>query len=124
MLPPDLVHRAAFAGHNVAALLMNLVVNGTLFVTTLYLQGVQHRSPLAAGLALLPLFVPLAALAPLARAGSPAGSGPVSRSSPVPLSRPVAWPRYGCPSSPAPTRPCCPPCSGWASGLPCSPRPS
>lgn len=65
MLPPDLLRRAAFAGPNGAALLMNLVVNGTLFVTTLYLQQVQHRSALIAGIALLPLFVPLAALAPV-----------------------------------------------------------
>lgn len=64
MLPPDLLRRPAFVGPNLAALLMNLVINGTLFVATLDLQTVQHHSPLAAGVALLPLFVPLAALAP------------------------------------------------------------
>lgn len=65
MLPPQLAGRASFVGPNLAALLMNLVCNGTLFVATLYLQVVQHRSPLVAGVALLPLFVPLAALAPV-----------------------------------------------------------
>lgn len=63
---PALLTRAAFVGPNLAALLMNFVVNGCLFVLTLYLQGVRHLGALAAGLALLPLFVPLAALAPLA----------------------------------------------------------
>jgi DHA2 family methylenomycin A resistance protein-like MFS transporter len=63
---PALFTRAAFVGPNLAALLMNLVVNGCLFVLTLYLQGVRHLGALAAGLALLPLFVPLAVLAPLA----------------------------------------------------------
>jgi MFS transporter, DHA2 family, methylenomycin A resistance protein len=61
-----LLTKAAFVGPNLAALLMNFVVNGCLFVLTLYLQGVRHLGALAAGLALLPLFVPLAALAPLA----------------------------------------------------------
>jgi DHA2 family methylenomycin A resistance protein-like MFS transporter len=45
---------------------MNLGTLGTLFVLTLFLQAVQHRSALAAGIALVPLFAPLAVLAPLA----------------------------------------------------------
>jgi DHA2 family methylenomycin A resistance protein-like MFS transporter len=45
---------------------MNLGTLGTLFVTTLFLQSVQGRSPLEAGLALVPLFAPLAIIAPLA----------------------------------------------------------
>ncbi|WP_051579452.1 MFS transporter [Pseudonocardia acaciae] len=66
-LPPlALVTRGTFVGPNLAALLMNFVINGALFVLTLYLQGVRHLSPLAAGLALLPLFVPIAVLAPVA----------------------------------------------------------
>jgi DHA2 family methylenomycin A resistance protein-like MFS transporter len=65
MLPLHLLRRPGFVGPNVAAGLMNLVTNGALFVTTLYLQNVQRHGPLAAGLALLPLFVPLAALGPL-----------------------------------------------------------
>jgi DHA2 family methylenomycin A resistance protein-like MFS transporter len=43
---------------------MNLGTLGMLFVLTLFLQTVQHRSPLAAGVALIPLFAPLAVLAP------------------------------------------------------------
>jgi MFS transporter, DHA2 family, methylenomycin A resistance protein len=35
-------------------------------VLSLYLQTVQHRSALAAGVAMLPLFLPLTVLAPLA----------------------------------------------------------
>jgi MFS transporter, DHA2 family, methylenomycin A resistance protein len=66
MFPLDLLRRPAFFGANVAAGAMNLVVNGLLFVTTLFLQGVQHRSAPAAGFALLPMFVPLAFLAPVA----------------------------------------------------------
>jgi DHA2 family methylenomycin A resistance protein-like MFS transporter len=66
MLPLSLVGRASVVRPNVAALLMNLVVNGLLFVTTLYLQGVRHLDALDAGFSLLPLFVPLAALAPVA----------------------------------------------------------
>ncbi|GAA5136456.1 MFS transporter [Pseudonocardia adelaidensis] len=66
MLPLDLLRRPAFVGPNIAAGGMNLVVNGLLFVTTLFLQGVQHRGPVAAGVALLPMFVPLAFLAPVA----------------------------------------------------------
>jgi DHA2 family methylenomycin A resistance protein-like MFS transporter len=39
---------------------------GLLFVVTLYLQDVRGSSPLTAGLALLPLFIPLTVIAPLA----------------------------------------------------------
>jgi MFS transporter, DHA2 family, methylenomycin A resistance protein len=66
MLPPDLLRRPAFVGPNIAAGAMNLVFNGLLFVTTLFLQGVQHRGPVAAGVALLPMFLPLVLLAPAA----------------------------------------------------------
>jgi DHA2 family methylenomycin A resistance protein-like MFS transporter len=66
MLPLDLLRRPAFVGPNLAAGAMNFVVNGMLYVTTLFLQGVQHRGPIAAGVALLPMFLPLAFLAPLA----------------------------------------------------------
>jgi MFS transporter, DHA2 family, methylenomycin A resistance protein len=45
---------------------MNLCTLGMLFVVTLFLQDVQGRGPLAAGLVLLPLFAPLVVLAPLA----------------------------------------------------------
>jgi MFS transporter, DHA2 family, methylenomycin A resistance protein len=66
MLPLDLLRRPAFVGPNLSAGSMNFVINGLLFVTTLFLQGVQHRDALAAGVALLPMFLPLALLSPLA----------------------------------------------------------
>ena len=66
MLPPDLMRRPRFAIANLAAGVMNLGTLGTLFVLTLFLQSVQHRSPLNAGVALVPLFAPLAVIAPFA----------------------------------------------------------
>jgi len=45
---------------------MNLGTLGLLFLLTLFLQNLQHRSALNAGVAVLPLFLPLAILAPLA----------------------------------------------------------
>ncbi|MDN5915217.1 MAG: MFS transporter [Pseudonocardia sp.] len=65
MLPLGLLRSPAFAGANLVAAAMNLVGIGTVFVATLYLQSVQHRSAVVAGVMLLPLFVPLAALAPI-----------------------------------------------------------
>jgi len=65
MLPLGLLRSPAFVGANSVAVAMNLVGIGTIFVTTLYLQGVQHHTPLAAGALLAPLFVPLAALSPM-----------------------------------------------------------
>ncbi|MFE7957481.1 MFS transporter [Streptomyces sp. NPDC057413] len=64
MLPPALLRRPAFAVANTAAGVMNLCTLGTLFVLMLFLQSVQGRSALLAGLALLPLFTPLAVLGP------------------------------------------------------------
>lgn len=66
LLPPSLFRRPAFAAANGSALVMNLTSNGLLFVLTRYLQSVLGRSALEAGIMLLPLFVPLAALSPLA----------------------------------------------------------
>ena len=66
MLPLGLFRRRTFAVANLAAGLMNFGTLGLLFLLTLFLQSVQHRSALAAGAALLPLFLPLAVLAPLA----------------------------------------------------------
>ncbi len=45
---------------------MNLGTLGLLFLLTLFLQSVQHRSALGAGIAVLPLFLPLTVLAPIA----------------------------------------------------------
>ena len=65
-LPLSLFTVPAFCAANGASLLMNLTSNGLLFLLTRYLQSVRGHSALAAGLMLLPLFVPLAVLAPLA----------------------------------------------------------
>jgi DHA2 family methylenomycin A resistance protein-like MFS transporter len=54
-----------FVGANAVALCMNFVGIGTIFVATLYLQDVRHHSALVGGLALLPLFTPLAVLSPI-----------------------------------------------------------
>jgi DHA2 family methylenomycin A resistance protein-like MFS transporter len=54
-----------FAAANAVAATMNLVSLGLVFVLTLYLQRVQGRSALSAGVAMIPLFAPLAVLAPL-----------------------------------------------------------
>jgi len=66
LLPPSLFRRPAFAAANGSALVMNLTSNGLLFLLTRYLQSVLGHSAQDAGVMLLPLFVPLAALSPLA----------------------------------------------------------
>lgn len=66
MLPLGLFARRDFSTANTVAGIMNLGTLGLLFLLTLYLQTVQHRSALAAGVAVLPLFLPLGVLAPLA----------------------------------------------------------
>jgi DHA2 family methylenomycin A resistance protein-like MFS transporter len=65
VLPLDLLRRPPFFGPNVVALTMNLTFNGLLFVATLYLQDVRGFAPIAAGCAVLPLALPLVALAPV-----------------------------------------------------------
>jgi MFS transporter, DHA2 family, methylenomycin A resistance protein len=67
MLPVALFRRPAFAIATAVAATMNLGSNGTLFVLTLFLQDVQGRSPVGAGLVCLPAFATLALVA------SPAG---------------------------------------------------
>jgi MFS transporter, DHA2 family, methylenomycin A resistance protein len=67
MLPIALFRRPAFAVATAVAATMNLGSNGTLFVLTLFLQDVQGRSPVGAGLVCLPAFATLALVA------SPAG---------------------------------------------------
>ncbi|MBE1496515.1 DHA2 family methylenomycin A resistance protein-like MFS transporter [Amycolatopsis lexingtonensis] len=64
MLPLDVAGRTLSANFVSAA--MNFVGIGAILVLTLYLQGVRHASPLAAGLEVLPLFGPLSVLAPIA----------------------------------------------------------
>ncbi len=65
MLPPALFRRPDFSAANAVAGTMNLCTLGLLFVVMLYLQDVRHLSALHAGLALLPLFLPLSVIAPL-----------------------------------------------------------
>ncbi len=75
LLPLGLLRRPTFVTANGVAGAMNLASLGLLFVVTLYLQEVRHDRALTAGVLLLPLFVPLSALAPVggrivARAGT------------------------------------------------------
>jgi MFS transporter, DHA2 family, methylenomycin A resistance protein len=63
MLPIALLRRPAFAIATAVAVTMNLGSNGTLFVLTLFLQDVQGRSPVGAGLVCLPAFATLALVA-------------------------------------------------------------
>jgi DHA2 family methylenomycin A resistance protein-like MFS transporter len=65
VLPIDLLRRREFSSPNFVALTMNLVFNGLLFVLMLYLQDIRGYSPVRAGLAVLPLAVPLVLLAPV-----------------------------------------------------------
>jgi DHA2 family methylenomycin A resistance protein-like MFS transporter len=65
MLPAALLRRPAFGAANAVSAAMNLGTLGTLFVLTLYLQDVQGRSALGAGVAILPAFGLLTVVAPL-----------------------------------------------------------
>lgn len=65
LLPMTLLRNPAFTGANAVAACMNVVGIGSVFVATLYLQTVQHRPAFLAGALLVPLFLPLAALAPI-----------------------------------------------------------
>jgi MFS transporter, DHA2 family, methylenomycin A resistance protein len=65
MLPLALFGRRRFTIANAVAAVMNLGSLGCIYVLTLFLQVVQHRTPLEAGLAVIPLFAPVAALAPM-----------------------------------------------------------
>ena len=63
MLPISLFARPGFSVATAVATTMNLGSNGTLFVLTLFLQDVQGRSPVDAGLVCLPAFATLALVA-------------------------------------------------------------
>lgn len=65
MLPLSLFRRLEFTSATLIAGAMNLGTLGLLFVVTLYLQSVHGDSPLRAGVALLPLFLPLTVIAPI-----------------------------------------------------------
>ena len=66
LVPLSLFRRSAFIGANTAAPCMNAASNGTLFVTTIYLQQVRGYSALIAGCMLLAMFVPIAVVSPVA----------------------------------------------------------
>ena len=66
VLPPGLFRAPAFRAANLAALVMNLTSTGLLFLLTRYLQSVLGYRALPAGVALLPLFVPVVIISPLA----------------------------------------------------------
>jgi DHA2 family methylenomycin A resistance protein-like MFS transporter len=54
MLPPTLFHDATFSAANAVGAILSFGFYGELFLMSLFFQQVQHRSPLATGLALLP----------------------------------------------------------------------
>ncbi len=74
------MRRRAFAAANTSAPVMNLTSNGLLFLLTRYLQSVLDHSALDAGIMLLPLFIPLAALSPLTLTGAGSGSEQLGQS--------------------------------------------
>jgi len=74
-----LFRRPAFSVANAVAGVMNLGSVGLLFLVTLHLQGVQHRPVAEAGLAMVPVTLPLAVVPPLAgRWVARRGPGPVA----------------------------------------------
>ena len=54
MLPPALFRDPTFSAANAVGAILSFGFYGELFLMSLFFQQVQHRSPLAAGLALLP----------------------------------------------------------------------
>ncbi len=66
LLPLALLRSWRFVGANLVAGAMNFTGLGTVLVSTLYLQGVLGFTPQAAGLRMLPIFLPLSLLAPVA----------------------------------------------------------
>ena len=54
MLPPALFRDSTFSAANAVGAILSFGFYGELFLMSLFFQQVQHRSPLAAGLALLP----------------------------------------------------------------------
>lgn len=66
LLPPSVFKVPAFSIANGSALVLNLTSAGLVFLLTRYLQQVHGRTPIEAGVMLLPLFVPLSVLSLLA----------------------------------------------------------
>lgn len=76
VLPLSMFRSRGTSLANVIAVLMSLVLLGTIFILTQYFQVVEKYSPLMAGVALFPLFAPLAIFSSLsgrlsARKGAP-----------------------------------------------------
>lgn len=65
MLPLSLLRPRQTAGANLVSAAMNFVGLGSVLVFTLYLQDVLKAGPITAGVALLPMFVPLVLLGPV-----------------------------------------------------------
>ena len=65
MLPLSLLRSRQTAGANLVSAAMNFVGLGSVLVFTLYLQDVLKAGPITAGVALLPMFVPLVLLGPV-----------------------------------------------------------
>lgn len=57
LLPAELMRNRSFVAANITAVFAYLISLGAIFISTLYLQEIQHRDPLVAGAALVPLFV-------------------------------------------------------------------
>ncbi|MEO7886582.1 MAG: MFS transporter [Polaromonas sp.] len=68
MVPPRLFRSPVFAAANVAGFLMTASLMGTLFFMAQFFQVVQGRSPLGAGLSMLPWTATLFLVAPVAGA--------------------------------------------------------
>ncbi|GAA3539633.1 MFS transporter [Nonomuraea rosea] len=71
VLPLPLLRRPPIAVSTIVAATMNFGMNGAMLLLILYLQTIRHRTPIEAGLSLLPLFLPLVLLP--AHAGRVAG---------------------------------------------------
>jgi len=65
MLPLPLLRSRQTAGANLVSAAMNFVGLGSVLVFTLYLQDVLGATPIAAAVALLPMFLPLVLLGPV-----------------------------------------------------------
>ncbi|MGW7538722.1 MFS transporter [Amycolatopsis sp. NPDC054798] len=65
MLPLSLLRSRQTAGANLVSAAMNFAGLGSVLVFTLYLQDILGAGPIAAGVAMLPMFVPLVLLGPV-----------------------------------------------------------
>jgi DHA2 family methylenomycin A resistance protein-like MFS transporter len=73
MLPLDSFRNPTFSAATLVGLLINLTLYGTVFLHSLYLQQTLHLTPIAAGLAFLPL--------PIVLGVANVAAGPIGRRS-------------------------------------------